>query len=88
MSANPSSAEDNPRITIRVKGSDGSIQKFNIKKKDRFKKMMERYAAIKNLDLRLISFHFNGNRLQPHDTPKGVEMKDEDTVNAFVIRVF
>ena len=88
MSANSSTPEGNTRITITVKGSDGSLQKFNMKKNNCFKKLMDTYARIKNHNINLIAFYFNGNLLRPHDTPKGVEIKEGDVINAFVIRVF
>ena len=87
-SSNASNADDNTRITISVKGSNGVSQKFSIKKNGRFKKMMDKYAEIINHNINLIAFYFNGDLLQPHDTPKGVGMEEEDTINAFVIRVF
>ena len=57
-----------------------------MKKSGGFKKLMD--AEIINHNINLISFHFKGDGLHPHDTPKGVGMKDGDTINAFVIRVF
>ena len=79
MSANP-----NARINISVKGSDGISQMFNMKKSGSFKNMMVRYAMIKNLYLRQISFRFDDMRLQSHNTPNQFGMEDGDQIDAFV----
>ena len=79
MSANP-----NARINISVKGSDGISQMFNMKKSGGFKNMMVRYAMIKNLYLRQIAFYFDGERLQPNNTPNQFEMEEGDQIDAFV----
>ena len=81
MSANPHA---NTRINISVKESNGSSQMFNMKKSSGFKKMMKRYAMIKNLDLRQIAFRFDGTRLKPYGTPNDVKMEEGDQIDAVV----
>ena len=80
MSPNPSSAGDSNVITISIDLPDASLHWFDIKKSDRFGKMMHHYAVAFNLDISLIKLFFEGRRLQPHHTPNEVHMGERNLI--------
>ena len=81
MSPNPSSAGDSNIITISINRPDGSLYTFDIKKSNRFRKMMQTYAVAFGLDISLVRFSFEGRRLQPHNIPNEVQMGEGDRIN-------
>ena len=80
MSPNPSSAGDSNIITISINRPDGSLYTFDIKKSNRFRKMMQIYAVAFGLDISLVRFSFEGRRLQPHHTPNEVQMGEGNLI--------
>ena len=83
MSANSSSAGGNTRITISINKPDGTLQKFNTKKSDRFRRMDKVYAEVNDLYISPIRFFYKGNQLQPRNTPNEVQMDEGDRIVMF-----
>lgn len=81
MSTKEETKEDKTKIQIQINGFDGSSQKFLVSMEKSFKKLFEVYAQIKKLDLDRIKFHFEGDRVQPHNTPLSMKMEQGDIID-------
>ena len=81
MSTKEEIKEDETKIQIQINGFNGSSQKFLVRKEKPFKKLFEVYAQIKKLDLDQIKFHFEGDRVQPHNTPLSMKMEQDDIID-------
>ena len=44
---------------------------------------MQAYCDRKLLQMKFIRFRFEDNKVKPTDTPEGLEMEDEDTIDVF-----
>mmetsp|Transcript_100166 Transcript_100166/g.146230 ORF Transcript_100166/g.146230 Transcript_100166/m.146230 type:complete len:98 (+) Transcript_100166:160-453(+) len=79
--------EGSEHINLKVKGQDGNIVHFKIKKKTQLKKLMEAYCARQSLQMDQIRFLFDGNRLRDTQTPDELEMEDDDVIDAMLFQV-
>ena len=70
-------------VNIRVKGQDGWIVHFKMKRKTQLKKLMETYCNHQSLQMDQIRFLFDGNRLRETQSPDELEMEDDDIIDAF-----
>ena len=70
---------------LNVKGQDGNIVYFKIKKKIQLKKLMEAYCERHSLQKNQIHFLFYGKLLRDSQTPNELEMEDDDVID--VIKV-
>ena len=73
--------EKKTKINIKINGFDGSSQTFLVNKEKPFKRLLDVYADIKKLDISLIRFHFEGDRIHPNSTPLSMKMEDNDTID-------
>ena len=81
---NVQSGGDNEVLNIRVKDQQGGEISFKVKKSTPFSKIFDAYATRHNLDLNLIRFFFDGNRLHGDRTPKMFEMEDNDEIQVVI----
>ena len=44
---------------------------------------MQAYCDRQGLQISLVRFRFDGNPVKETDTPEGLEMEDEDTIDVF-----
>jgi len=70
-------------INLKVAGQDGSVVQFKIKKHTPLRKLMQAYCDRQGLQISLVRFRFDGNPVKETDTPEGLEMEDEDTIDVF-----
>lgn len=81
----PPASEHIHIIRLNVKGQDGNIVHFKIKKKLKLKKLMEFYCVRQSLQKNQIHFLFYGKLLRDSQTPNELEMEDDDVID--VIKV-
>lgn len=74
-------------ISLKVKGQDGNIVHFKIKRKTVLKKLMEAYCQRQSLQLDQIRFLFDGARLRDNQTPDELDMEDDDVIDAMLFQV-
>merc|ERR1712189_63038 len=70
-------------INLKVAGQDGSVVQFKIKKHTPLRKLMQAYCDRQGLQISLVRFRFDGNPVKETDSPEGLEMEDEDTIDVF-----
>eukprot|EP01114_Cavostelium_apophysatum_P000714 TRINITY_DN1064_c0_g1_i2.p1 TRINITY_DN1064_c0_g1~~TRINITY_DN1064_c0_g1_i2.p1 ORF type:complete len:104 (-),score=14.20 TRINITY_DN1064_c0_g1_i2:40-351(-) len=69
-------------INLRVVAQDGSEVYFKIKKNTPLRKLMEAYCQRQSVDQNSIRFLYDGQRLSPDQTPKELELEDNDIIDA------
>mmetsp|Transcript_5040 Transcript_5040/g.12173 ORF Transcript_5040/g.12173 Transcript_5040/m.12173 type:complete len:96 (-) Transcript_5040:85-372(-) len=74
-------------INLKVKGQDGNIVHFKIKRKTQLKKLMEAYCSRQSLQFDQIRFLFDGNRLRENQTPEELDMDNDDVIDAMLFQV-
>jgi small ubiquitin-related modifier len=74
-------------INLKVKGQDGAVVHFKIKRKTALKKLMEAYCQRQSLQLDQIRFLFDGTRLRDTHTPEELDMEDDDVIDAMLFQV-
>jgi len=78
----PAPAADSDTLNLRVQNQDGSEVVFKIKKHTQLKKLMEAYCSRQGQDFNSVRFLHNGQRLTPDQTPKELDMEDNDVIDA------
>ncbi|GMI58213.1 hypothetical protein ScalyP_jg6237 [Parmales sp. scaly parma] len=76
--------EGSAPITIRVKDQTGEETFFKIKKSTKMSKVMETYAKRKGVDIASLRFLVDGERVQGEDTPKTLELDDQDQIDCML----
>ncbi|PRP83824.1 hypothetical protein PROFUN_08939 [Planoprotostelium fungivorum] len=83
QSQQPSQTEVDPNtINLRVVSQDGSEVYFKIKKQTALRKLMDAYTQRQGIDQNSIRFLYDGQRITPDQTPKDLEMEDNDIIDA------
>eukprot|EP01035_Chromulina_nebulosa_P064472 gene64472-88179_t len=78
-------ADEEPKsITISVRGTDGKNQPFKVKMDTPFRKVFNAYSERAGVDVKSVHFLYDGARLKEMDTPKMLEMQDEDQIDVVV----
>jgi small ubiquitin-related modifier len=72
---------DNAAITLKVVDSSGEEMFFKVKKTTKMKKIMDAYAEKKGVNLKAIRFTHDGERIKEDDTPKMLELEDDDQID-------
>mmetsp|Transcript_6289 Transcript_6289/g.8757 ORF Transcript_6289/g.8757 Transcript_6289/m.8757 type:complete len:97 (-) Transcript_6289:191-481(-) len=80
--ADNSQKEDPNTINLRVVSQDGNEVYFKIKKHTQLKKLMDAYCQRQAIESNSIRFLYDGQRLQPEQTPQDLEMEDNDIIDA------
>jgi len=75
------STEDNT-VNLKVVNQDGNEVVFKIKRHTQLRKLMEAYCGRQGVDISSIRFLYDGQRVQPDQTPKELEMEDNDVIDA------
>ena len=52
-----------------------------MKKSTKMSKIFDTFASRKGLSVNMIRFMYDGKRLKPDDTPKMLEMEDDDQID-------
>ncbi|CAN8006532.1 unnamed protein product, partial [Ixodes hexagonus] len=74
---------DNEHINLKVVGQDGSVVHFKIKKHTPLRKLMTTYCDRAGLSIQNVRFRFDGQPINETDTPAGLDMEDDDTIDVF-----
>jgi len=76
--------ESNEPITIRVRDQTGEETFFKIKKTTKMSKVFLTYANRKGVQLGSLRFLLDGERIEPDQTPKMLELDDQDQIDCML----
>jgi small ubiquitin-related modifier len=77
--------EENPTtITLRVRDQHGDEMFFKVKKETKLSKLMDAYASRKGINAGSLRFTLDGQRIQKEDTPKMLEMEEDDQIDVML----
>ncbi|KAF9116014.1 hypothetical protein BGX27_005247 [Mortierella sp. AM989] len=71
-------------INLKVVGQDQSEVFFKIKRSTQLKKLMEAYCERQGKAVASVRFLYDGDRIQPTNTPNELEMEDGDSIDVMV----
>ncbi|VFR02175.1 unnamed protein product [Cuscuta campestris] len=71
-------------VRIKVQMEYQRDHYFTIRKDEAIQTALVRYCKLEELDFSTIRFFVDGKRVQAGNTPEGLEMEDEDTIDAFL----
>jgi len=74
---------DNDQMNLKVVGQDGQVIAFKIKRSTPFRKLMAAYCDRTKVVQSTVRFTFDGSRINDTDTPKSMDMEDNDTIEVF-----
>ena len=72
---------DDVAITLRVKEATGEETAFKVKKSTKMSKIFDTFASRKGLSVNMIRFMYDGKRVKGDDTPKMLELEDDDQID-------
>ena len=75
--------KEKKHLNLRVVGQDGQVIQFKIKENTPFRKLMHAYCDRQKLSIAVLRFVFDGSRLSETDTPKDLDMEDDDAIEVF-----
>lgn len=81
----PNSGED-LAITLHVKESTGEEIAFKVKKSTKMSKIFDAYASRKGVSVEVLRFMLDGKRIKADDTPKMLEMDDNDQIDVVLLQ--
>jgi hypothetical protein len=73
--------------TLQIKlrnPDDGEVTTFKVKKTTSMNKIFSAFAKKYGYDLPSLRFIFDGERVQASDTPKTLEMDNDDQIDCFI----
>ncbi|KAL7480314.1 hypothetical protein ACHAW6_006011, partial [Cyclotella cf. meneghiniana] len=79
--------EGSEQLTIRVKDQSGEETFFKVKKTTKMSKIFNAYATRKGLDPSSIRFLLDGDNIDPNQTPKMLELEDQDQIDCVLEQV-
>ena len=85
--AKPTEESNNETITIQVKDQTGEQTLFKIKRTTKMSKVFSAYAQRKGVELASLRFLLDGERISETDTPKMLELDDEDQIDCVLAQV-
>lgn len=71
-------------ITIKVKSNTGDEVAFRVKKTTKLGKIFDAYASKLGTNVDQLRFQIDGSRINKDDTPKTLELDDNDTIDVFL----
>ena len=74
-------------ITLRVKDQQNDEMFFKVKKDTKMQKIMDAYAARKGVQTMALRFALDGDRIKPDDTPKMLELEENDQIDVMLEQV-
>lgn len=77
-------AGDDAPITIKFVDQTGDALHFKVKKSTKMEKIFGAYAAKKGSDSKAFRFLLDGRRVDPDNTPKMLELEDEDQIDVML----
>jgi len=82
QSQNQGGEADPNTINLRVVSQDGNEVYFKIKRQTPLRKLMDAYCQRQAIDPNSIRFLYDGQRIQAEQTPKELDMEDNDIIDA------
>eukprot|EP01115_Flamella_aegyptia_P014861 TRINITY_DN8744_c0_g3_i1.p1 TRINITY_DN8744_c0_g3~~TRINITY_DN8744_c0_g3_i1.p1 ORF type:complete len:101 (+),score=28.95 TRINITY_DN8744_c0_g3_i1:23-304(+) len=84
MDAPPAEQKPNisDHINLRVVSQNGTEVYFKIKKNTALRKLMDAYCDRQAQARNSVRFLYDGQRMQPEQTPKELDMEDNDIIDA------
>jgi len=76
-------APDSEHINLRVIGQNNSEVHFRIKKTTQMKKLKAAFCERQGIPINSVRFLFEGQRINDEQTPKDLEMEDNDTIEVY-----
>ncbi|OQR82913.1 small ubiquitin-like modifier (SUMO) [Achlya hypogyna] len=74
-------------ITIRVKDQSGEETFFKVKPHTKMEKIFSAYAQRKGVPVSALRFLLDGTRIAPDQTPKMLELEDQDQIDCALEQV-
>ena len=71
-------------LTIRVKDQTGEETFFKVKDGVKMGKLFKAYSARKGVQQTSLRFLLDGERIQTDDTPKSLELEDQDQIDVLL----
>jgi small ubiquitin-related modifier len=71
-------------ITIRVKEGSGDEMFFKVKKQTKMEKIFNAYAQRRGIAAASFRFMLDGHRIKPEDTPKMLELEENDQIDVML----
>ncbi|OZJ04270.1 Ubiquitin-like protein pmt3/smt3 [Bifiguratus adelaidae] len=79
--------EGGQHINLKVVGSDHNEVFFKIKRTTQLKKLMDAYCERQGKATSSVRFLYDGQRIQPTNTPNDLEMEDGDSIDVMVEQI-
>jgi small ubiquitin-related modifier len=83
----PKTEDGVAHINLTVKNQDGSEMHFKIKRNTKLDKLMNVYCQRQSIARTAIRFLFDGQQIQPDQTPDELHMEDGDAIDAMMHQV-
>ncbi|CAG8443645.1 9693_t:CDS:2 [Ambispora gerdemannii] len=80
-------SDSGEHINLKVVGSDHNEVFFKIKRSTQLKKLMEAYCERQGKNINQLRFLYDGERIQPSQTPHELDMEDGDAIDVMVEQV-
>lgn len=82
--AESSENSDPGSIRLKVQNADkkGHVHIY-INRYDKMQVLMEKYAKEKKVDVRTLNFHFDGEKLDPRDTPDNLDLDGDECIDVY-----
>ncbi|KAL1922628.1 uncharacterized protein VTP21DRAFT_10167 [Calcarisporiella thermophila] len=87
MSEQQEKKPDVEHINIKVVGSDHNEVYFKIKRTTPLKRLMTAYCERQGKSLNSVRFLYDGERIQPENTPEELEMENGDTLDVMIEQI-
>ncbi|KAI3502582.1 hypothetical protein L1887_30737 [Cichorium endivia] len=72
-------AVERQKIVISIQDKDG-LKQFRVYRDDKFERLFKMYADKANLKVESLVFCFDGDKIDPKNTPSNLDMEDDDMV--------
>mmetsp|Transcript_4599 Transcript_4599/g.7032 ORF Transcript_4599/g.7032 Transcript_4599/m.7032 type:complete len:90 (-) Transcript_4599:221-490(-) len=76
--------ETSETITLKVRDQTGEEMFFKVKKAAKLQKLMDVYAQRRGISSQGLRFTLDGDRIGPEDTPKMLELEDNDQIDCML----
>ena len=74
---------ENEHINLKVMGQDSSEVHFKIKRTTPLRKLKQAYCERQGVPMNSLRFMFDGHRIGDDQTPKELDMDDDDVIEVF-----
>ena len=71
-------------MTVRVRDQTGEEMFFKVKKETKMTKIFDAYAARRGFQSQQLRFMLDGERIKGDDTPKMLELEDNDQIDVLL----